>query len=214
LDGQGNCNQTRKAAALQLAVGFPGNPTGTGEARILILGDMNAYAQEDPIVALKAGWLCGSDSTHFGSAGYSYAFDGQWGYLDHALAARACSVKWRACSSGTSNADEPTVLDYNTEFKSAGQVSGLYSADAYRASDHDPVIVRSESRAPPSPRCAREWLRYNLALGLLLGACGGWDFVGFRRARARDSRAEPRSGPHGLDRRQARRAHRRKESAH
>ena len=39
------------------------------------------------------------------------------------------------------NADEPTVLDYNTDFKSAGQVTSLYAPDAYRASDHDPVVV-------------------------------------------------------------------------
>ena len=39
------------------------------------------------------------------------------------------------------NADEPSVLDYNTEYKSAGQGFGLYAADEYRSSDHDPVIV-------------------------------------------------------------------------
>jgi hypothetical protein len=39
------------------------------------------------------------------------------------------------------NADEPSVLDYNTNFKSAGQITSLYTADAYRTSDHDPVIV-------------------------------------------------------------------------
>lgn len=39
------------------------------------------------------------------------------------------------------NADEPRVLDYNTEFKSAGQVADLYSSDPYRASDHDPIII-------------------------------------------------------------------------
>ena len=42
------------------------------------------------------------------------------------------------------NADEPSVLDYNTEFKSAGQVISLCAADEYRSSDHDPVIVDLE----------------------------------------------------------------------
>jgi len=42
------------------------------------------------------------------------------------------------------NADEPSVLDYNTEYKSAGQVISLYAADEYRSSDHDPVIVDLE----------------------------------------------------------------------
>lgn len=45
------------------------------------------------------------------------------------------------------NADEPSVLDYNTEYKSAGQLIALYAADEYRSSDHDPVIVDLELRA-------------------------------------------------------------------
>ena len=39
------------------------------------------------------------------------------------------------------NADEPIVLDYNTDFKSAGHIETLYAPDAYRSSDHDPVLV-------------------------------------------------------------------------
>ena len=44
------------------------------------------------------------------------------------------------------NADEPRVLDYNEEYKSAGQVTSLYAEGAYRSSDHDPVIVGLELR--------------------------------------------------------------------
>ena len=43
------------------------------------------------------------------------------------------------------NADEPRSLDYNVEFKSAGQVISLYAPDAYRSSDHDPVVVGIKS---------------------------------------------------------------------
>ncbi len=39
------------------------------------------------------------------------------------------------------NADEPTVLDYNVEFKTANHINNLYASDAYRASDHDPLLV-------------------------------------------------------------------------
>ena len=39
------------------------------------------------------------------------------------------------------NAEEPAVLDYNTEYKSADQVSSYYAADAYRASDHNPLLI-------------------------------------------------------------------------
>ena len=43
------------------------------------------------------------------------------------------------------NADEPTVLDYNTEFKP----QDLYQPTPYRSSDHDPVIVGLDLNAPP-----------------------------------------------------------------
>ena len=39
------------------------------------------------------------------------------------------------------NADEPSVLDYNTDFKSPGQIASLYAPDRFRTSDHDPVLA-------------------------------------------------------------------------
>lgn len=39
------------------------------------------------------------------------------------------------------NADEAPILDYNVNFKSAAQVEEWFAPDAYRSSDHDPVIV-------------------------------------------------------------------------
>lgn len=39
------------------------------------------------------------------------------------------------------NADEPTALDYNEEYKTDEQIAAFYSDDAFRSSDHDPVIV-------------------------------------------------------------------------
>ena len=39
------------------------------------------------------------------------------------------------------DADEPSVLDYIDDFKSAGQLVSLYAPDQFRISDHDPVMV-------------------------------------------------------------------------
>ena len=33
------------------------------------------------------------------------------------------------------------MLDYNTNFKSAGQIVSLFAPDQFRTSDHDPVVV-------------------------------------------------------------------------
>ncbi|MGE8551370.1 MAG: hypothetical protein ACN6NN_10745, partial [Acinetobacter calcoaceticus] len=35
----------------------------------------------------------------------------------------------------------PTLLDYNEEYKTDEQKALFYGEDAYRSSDHDPVIV-------------------------------------------------------------------------
>ena len=39
------------------------------------------------------------------------------------------------------DSDEPSVLDYLEDFKSAGQLISLYAPDEFRISDHDPVII-------------------------------------------------------------------------
>jgi hypothetical protein len=41
------------------------------------------------------------------------------------------------------NADEPDLIDYDTSFKKDAQ-DAIYAPDAFRSSDHDPVIVGLE----------------------------------------------------------------------
>ena len=48
-DGQGNCNVVRTNAADRLAAWLATDPTGTGDPDVLIVGDLNSYAKEDPI---------------------------------------------------------------------------------------------------------------------------------------------------------------------
>ena len=54
-DGQGNCNLTRMAAAQALVDWLATDPTGSGDPDFIIMGDLNSYAMEDPIDAIKAG---------------------------------------------------------------------------------------------------------------------------------------------------------------
>ena len=60
--------------------------------------------------------------TFVGDDAYSYVFQGQSGYLDHALADAAPPAQVTGTTEWHINADEPIVLDYNTDFKSAGHV--------------------------------------------------------------------------------------------
>ena len=140
-DGQGNCAVVRTNAARRLAAFLAPDPTNTDETDILILGDLNAYAREDPISALLAAGYTNLVLQRLGEDAYSFVFDGQWGYLDHALGYRAVVDQVTGVAEWHVNADEPPILDYNLEFKSVAQQALFYAPDQYRMSDHDPVLV-------------------------------------------------------------------------
>jgi uncharacterized protein len=140
-DGQGNCNIVRTNAALEMADWLRNDPTNTGEPDILIVGDLNSYAMEDPIMVFEEFGYTNLILDVVGPDAYSYVFDGQWGYLDHALASAPLVAQVSGVTEYHINSDEPSVLDYNTNFKSAGQIISLFDPDEFRSSDHDPVIV-------------------------------------------------------------------------
>lgn len=148
-DGQGNCNRTRKEAAQALVDWLATDPTESGDRDYLILGDLNSYAQEDPIDAVRAGAddtpNTSDDYTNLiakyqGTYAHSYVFDGQAGYLDYAMASSTLVGQVTGAADWHINSDEPDLLDYDTSFKPPEQ-DAIYEPNAYRASDHDPVIV-------------------------------------------------------------------------
>ncbi len=140
-DGQGNCNTVRLNAANELRAWLASNPTDTADPDVLIIGDLNAYAKEDPVRAFTGNGWVNLTEAYRGTDAYSYAFDGQWGYLDHALATPSLASQVVSVAEWHVNADEPNVLDYNTNFKTPGQINSLFAPDPFRNSDHDPVIV-------------------------------------------------------------------------
>jgi predicted extracellular nuclease len=147
-----HCRLTRTKAA-QALVDWPAtDPTSSGDPDFLIIGDLNAYAMEDPVAAIKAVGYTNLTDAYIGASAYSHVFEGQFGYLDHAPTlwwggeCQLCAASDRRdpVASFSSlrtgiNDDEPGALDYNDYNQ-----PGLYSADAYRSSDHDPVIVGLE----------------------------------------------------------------------
>lgn len=136
-DGQGNGYKARRNAATAIANWLATNPTGVDESDRLLMGDFNAYAMEEPLSILaNAGY-----ANLFDRNVYSYQFDGQWGSLDQAVGSASLAAQVTGKTKWHINADEPTVLDYNREFKSAGQLTSLYAPDAFRSSDHDPLLI-------------------------------------------------------------------------
>lgn len=136
-NGQGNCNLTRTKVATALAAWLATDPTGSGDSDFLIIGDLNAYAKEDPITALKTGGYTDLINQFLGDSAYSYTFDGLLGYLDHALATASLTAQVTGVTEWHINTDEPEVINYDQAFNPAG----YYAANPFRSSDHDPVIV-------------------------------------------------------------------------
>lgn len=139
-DGQGCWNATRIRQAQRLASVFiPQVQAAAGDADVLVIGDMNSYGMEDPIAALSNAGLVNQIERFLrrGGVPYSYIFDSESGYIDHALTTASLNSQVLGVNEWHINADEPSVIDYNTEFKP----QDLYSALPYRASDHDPVVI-------------------------------------------------------------------------
>jgi predicted extracellular nuclease len=138
---QGNCNIVRTNAANALADWLATDPTGQDTVgRELIIGDLNSYDKEDPIQALVAKGYTDLILEHEGEDAYSYVFDGQNGYLDHALAGPGLTAEVTGASPWNINADEPSLIDYDMSFKQPAQ-DALFAPDPYRSSDHDPIVV-------------------------------------------------------------------------
>ena len=151
-DGQGCWNSTRLTAVQKLMQWIATNPTKVNTPNYLLVGDMNSYAKEDPILELeKANYkvLLNDEKIGQGKSAYSYIFgvasdangNGGSGNLDHAIADENLYPMVKRAFAWHINADEPTAVDYNEEYKTAEQISAFYSDDAFRSSDHDPVIV-------------------------------------------------------------------------
>lgn len=136
-DGQGCYNPQRLAQANQLLQFIQTVKNQANDPDVLVIGDLNAYGKEDPVLVLENAGLQDQIARFNGQDGYSYVFDGESGYLDHALANADLAAQVAGTVHWHINADEPFVIDYNTEFKP----QDLYTDSPYRSSDHDPVIV-------------------------------------------------------------------------
>jgi predicted extracellular nuclease len=159
-DGQGCWNLQRKLQAQRLRSFVAQVQTAAGNNDVLLVGDFNAYAQEDPIFDLTSnGYI--DQVGRFSNFGYSYVFDGAAGRLDQAITTATLSSRVTRAVDWHINADESPLQDYNLEFKAPLATCGgpcpadPYTAAPWRASDHDPVVVglalyKSITAAPTS----------------------------------------------------------------
>lgn len=145
-DGQGCWNAVRVQQAQRLRT-FVAQVQGlSGSNDVLLVGDFNAYAQEDPMFDLtSSGYV--DQIGRFNTFGYSYVFDGAAGRLDQAISSSTMASKIGSAVHWHINADEAVLYDYNLEFKAPATTCGglcppdPYEPNAFKSSDHDPVLV-------------------------------------------------------------------------
>ncbi|MCE4556330.1 ExeM/NucH family extracellular endonuclease [Pelomonas cellulosilytica] len=144
-DGLQGCWNARRVQQAQRLKTFLQTVKSTaGTEQVVLLGDFNSYAKEDPIDALTSDGSIVDAVAAFDPLDYSYVFDGASGRLDHGLTTAALAPKVVYATSWHINADEPSFIDYNTEFKVPFSSSGspdFYTATPYRSSDHDPMVM-------------------------------------------------------------------------
>jgi 5'-nucleotidase len=136
-DGQGASNGSRVLQATALRDWVADLQTETGVESVVLGGDFNSYAMEDPLrVLYQAGFT--NVEQHFENGEYSYSFSGLSGSLDHILVNDAALDRSTGTDIWNINAGESLALEYSrwnyhgTDFHAEGP---------YRSSDHDPVIL-------------------------------------------------------------------------
>ncbi len=138
-DGQSCFNALRRTQAQELAAHWNTVRQQTGIAAHLMLGDFNAYTEEDPLDFLRASGL----QRLLGSAAYSYKFGSAFGALDHALGTATMAAAITGGQVWHINSDEPAAFNY------ADANLSRYQPNAFRSSDHDPVLVGIQTSQLP-----------------------------------------------------------------
>lgn len=130
-DGQGTFNGDRIREASSVLACYAMDKAYFGDEDILIMGDLNAYAMEDPITILKEGGMIDLHRAFHADSSYSYTYHGTAGYLDHALCNTSLYPQVTGMVAYHINSDENDKYTYD---KSNDETM-------FRCSDHDPVIV-------------------------------------------------------------------------
>ena len=154
-DGQSCYNYRRTLQAEALLDFVAALQASSGDDDVIVVGDLNSYAREDPIVTLETGLANQVDAFVPLDDQYSYVYFGQAGLLDHVFTTDSLADRVTGVDVWHINSDEPRVLDYNDEVIDPAESYSdyshdyLYSPDVFRSSDHDPVIVGLCDAIPP-----------------------------------------------------------------
>ena len=133
-DGQGSFNETRMKEAQEVISMYNGYYSHRliHDKDLLVMGDLNAYAKEDPIALFTKNGMIDLHRAFHADSSYSYQFAGLAGYLDHAICNKTLYPQVTGMAGFHINSDENDNYTYN----------GKWSDNTmFRCSDHDPVLV-------------------------------------------------------------------------
>lgn len=136
LDGQSAYNQVRTDAIQEILTWVQGDPTRSGDPDFVMVGDYNAYEQEDPLRLLEA-----SGYVNVVPAGQSKDFDGFLGDLDHIFASPTMARQFLQGAKWNINSVESLS---RFQYDAADMLPGTTEdpiGDPFRCSDHDPVVA-------------------------------------------------------------------------
>ncbi len=170
-DLQGSCENLRVAASVQLGEEL----ADVGGDRIIV-GDLNSYNQEDPLLVLtenatnktimaardtfigdKPQFTTGGSAQEItktygyinavslkneekNQTSWSYSYNDEIGSLDHILISPSLETRLIDAVDWHINAAESSLYDYADAYK-GDYAASFYVGDAFRSSDHDPVII-------------------------------------------------------------------------
>ena len=130
-DGQGTFNGDRLREAQSVLTEYDSYKNFVQEEDLLVMGDLNAYAMEDPIRELTDHGLTDLHRYFHQDSSYSYVYNSQAGYLDHALCNSTMLPQVTGMLGYHINSDERDTYSYNRSD----------DGTMFRYSDHDPVLV-------------------------------------------------------------------------
>ncbi len=142
-DGQGASNGSRKLQAAALRDWVAGLQVQAKVDSVVLAGDFNSYAMEDPLRILYAAGYTDVEQK-FANGEYSYSFSGLSGSLDHILVNNAALQRSTGTDIWNINGGESLALEYS-RYNYHG--TDFHAAGPYRSSDHDPVILGLLSKA-------------------------------------------------------------------
>lgn len=124
-DGQACWNDLRLQSAQELTQWIQSESL----ANPVLLGDFNAYYQEDPVRYFTENGFYNPST----AKDYSYVYDSQAGALDHVFVSTSLQEAIEDVYHLPFNADEPGIYDYRDET--------YFAEGPFRSSDHDPLVL-------------------------------------------------------------------------